>query len=171
MEIRTAKNEDLDLILALYRRVAANSTGLARLAYEIDRAYVLDFLNNAINQGVGLVALDQSKEIKAEIHAYSLGIYRFSHILTNLTLVVDLDSQGQGVGTAIFERFLQKVINEMPHILRVELIACESSQKAIHLYEQLGFKIEGRLENRIMNKDGSLEADIPMAWMRHTQSD
>jgi ribosomal protein S18 acetylase RimI-like enzyme len=51
-----------------------------------------------------------------------------------------------------------------PDILRVELIARESNSKAIQLYEKLGFKIEGRFENRISNDNNSFEADIPMAW-------
>ncbi|MEZ5557846.1 MAG: hypothetical protein R3E86_04785 [Pseudomonadales bacterium] len=52
------------------------------------------------------------------------------------------------------------------HVLRVELIARESNSRAIRFYETLGFVIEGRLQARIRNLDGSLEADIPMAWRR-----
>jgi ribosomal protein S18 acetylase RimI-like enzyme len=48
----------------------------------------------------------------------------------------------------------------------VELIARESNAKAIAFYQSLGFVIEGRFERRIRNPDGSLEADIPMAWLR-----
>ena len=42
-------------------------------------------------------------------------------------------------------------------IQRVELIARESNQRAIQFYESLGFRIEGRLENRIKNPDAFLE--------------
>jgi ribosomal protein S18 acetylase RimI-like enzyme len=51
-------------------------------------------------------------------------------------------------------------------ILRVELIARESNQRAIEFYRTLGFVEEGRFGNRIRNIDNSYEADIPMAWVR-----
>jgi ribosomal protein S18 acetylase RimI-like enzyme len=44
------------------------------------------------------------------------------------------------------------------------LIARESNQKAIDLYQSMGFLIEGRLEMRIKSLDGHYEADIPMGW-------
>jgi len=53
-----------------------------------------------------------------------------------------------------------------PHIIRVELIARESNQKAIRMYEAVGFKKEGRLEKRIRSVGSGFEADIPMAWIR-----
>jgi ribosomal protein S18 acetylase RimI-like enzyme len=46
------------------------------------------------------------------------------------------------------------------------LIARESNQKAIELYQKLGFSIEGKMKNRIKNLDNSFEADIMMAWFR-----
>ena len=60
---------------------------------------------------------------------------------------------------------LTRVENERPDILRVELVVRESNKKAILFYMQLGFKIEGRFENRIDVRNGTFEADIPMAWM------
>ena len=41
-----------------------------------------------------------------------------------------------------------------------------SKRKAIAFYESLGFVQEGKFRGRIRNLDGSLEADIPMAWTR-----
>jgi putative acetyltransferase len=51
-------------------------------------------------------------------------------------------------------------------IERIELISRESNLRAIQLYKSLGFKIEGRLENRIKTSAGELISDIPMAWQR-----
>jgi ribosomal protein S18 acetylase RimI-like enzyme len=58
------------------------------------------------------------------------------------------------------------VTEEYPHIKRVELIARESNEEAIRFYESLGFSVEGKMKSRIRNVDGTLEADIPMAWIR-----
>jgi len=62
---------------------------------------------------------------------------------------------------------MKDVVNKLPNIHRVELIARESNEKAIRLYyESLGFKREGALHGRISNLDGTLESDIPTAWTR-----
>ena len=45
------------------------------------------------------------------------------------------------------------------------LIARESNEAAIRFYESLGFSVEGKMKSRIRNIDGTLEADIPMAWI------
>ena len=50
------------------------------------------------------------------------------------------------------------------HISRVELIVRESNERALAFYESLGFEREGEMRGRILNADGSLESDIPMAW-------
>lgn len=65
----------------------------------------------------------------------------------------------------LFKELLSVIENTKLDILRVELIARESNKKAIAFYERIGFIIEGRLENRIKNTNGTFEADIPMAWM------
>ena len=58
------------------------------------------------------------------------------------------------------------VTREHPDITRVELITQETNQRALRLYEGVGFRREGRLAGRIRGPDGSLDADIPLAWFR-----
>jgi ribosomal protein S18 acetylase RimI-like enzyme len=77
---------------------------------------------------------------------------------------VDSNYQGKGFGKKLFQTLLDYIMESRNDIFRVELIARESNIKAIKLYEHLGFKIEGRLVNRIKNNDNFFEADIPMAW-------
>ena len=166
MNIRATRTDDLPQILALYQRVAAKPGGIARLGYEVDEAYIQDFFRKASMDGVELVVTNDADEIIAEIHAYSSGMYCFSHVLSNLTVVVDPALQGNGLGRLIFGAFLKQISTARPDILRVELIARESNQNAIAFYESLGFSIEGEFRSRIRNVDGSLESDIPMAWMR-----
>ncbi len=67
----------------------------------------------------------------------------------------------------LFKELLSLIENTELDILRVELIARESNKRAITFYESIGFVVEGRLENRIKNTDGTFEADIPMAWMNN----
>jgi len=158
---------DIDAIVALYRRVAAIKGGLARIDSEITRGYVENFVRQSLGTGFSLVArMDSVSPIVGEIHTYALGPQVFAHVLGELTIAVDPDHQGQGIGKALFTHLLDIIKKERPDILRVELIARESNRKALAFYQTLGFQIEGKMEGRIRSVDGSFEADIPMAWHR-----
>lgn len=166
MKIRATTLADSAAILLLYQRVADIPGGLARLSDEISADYVQGFLSRALTGGLSYVAIAADGEIVGEIHAYTPGIFCFSHLLSELTIAVSPDVQGQGVGRRLFESFMSEVEHNRGEVLRVELIARESNAKAITFYESLGFSVEGRFERRIRNLDGRLEADIPMAWLR-----
>ncbi len=164
MEIRESKAGDVDAVFALYQRVAKTPGGLIRLADEVTPAYVAGFLERAAAAGLSLVALDADQVI-GEIHAYSPQLFALSHVWSELTIAIDPAAQGRGVGRALFVEFMQR-LRERGDVDRLELIARESNQRAIEFYESLGFRQEGRFESRIRNVDDSLEADIPMAWLR-----
>jgi len=163
--LRAGDQADAAGIHALYLRVAQEPGGLARLEREVTREYVDGFLAGALERGMAFVA-ESGEGIVGEIHACSPGLYCFSHVLGDLTIAVDPAVQGRGVGRALFARFMQAVTQQRPDILRVELIARESNDRAIRFYETLGFVREGTFSGRIRNLDGSYEADIPMAWIR-----
>ena len=164
MEIRESVAQDVDGVYSLYQRVAAKPGGLARLEDEVTFDYVSGFLSRAHAAGLSIVAVDDGTII-GEIHASSPGLYIFSHVWTDLTIAVDPGQQGRGTGRALFEAFMNTV-RDRDDVLRVELIARESNQRAIAFYESLGFKQEGRLEGRVRNVDGTFEDDVPMGWTR-----
>jgi ribosomal protein S18 acetylase RimI-like enzyme len=166
MHIRTAEPDDLLKIKHLYETVSRDSNGIARAEDEITDDYIDNFLRKSLSQGLILVAEhpENAGELVAEIHAYSPGISVFSHILSDLTVVVHPDFQGKKIGRTIFTIFLEEIALNHPAIGRVELITRESNHKAITFYQSFGFRIEGRLEMRIKTSDGSYEADIPMGW-------
>ena len=166
--IRKATPNDRERVFLLYKEVASIPGGIARTSDEISEEYVADFFRRSASSGIHLLAEDLANPqvLVAEIHCSVLGPKVFEHILGDLTLVVHPHYHGKGIGRKIFSELLRVVEEEMPEILRVELIVRESNTKAIELYKKLGFMVEGALKNRIRNSDGSLEADIPMAWMR-----
>ena len=167
MIINSAKLGDRAAILELYKAVAAIEGGLARAADEVSEDYVAHFLGKSLESGFCLVAREaDDAPIIGEIHSYAMGPRVFAHVLGELTIAVHPAQQGLGVGKALFTELLRRVEQERPDILRVELIARESNRKAIEFYQKLGFKVEGRLENRIRSVGGGYEADIPMAWQR-----
>jgi len=163
--VENAVFEDCSAIAKLYREVAATEGGLARTAYEISEEYVENFVAKSIKNGIIIIARKDEKII-GEIHSYALEPKCFAHLLGELTIAVHPDFQGFGVGKAIFTEFMRQVKKNRPDILRVELIARESNQRAIKFYQKLGFEIEGRMIGRIRGVDGNFEADIPMAWQR-----
>ena len=166
MKLRKTTIKDLDAVFKLYKKVSLVPGGIVRLEHEISEDYISNFLKNTLDRGLGYVVEDDRQNLIAEIHAYSPNLFCFSHLLSELTIVVDSAQQTRGVGRMLFEKFIQSVELDKPEITRVELIARESNIKAIHLYESLGFTIEGKLRARIKNLDGSFEADVPMAWIR-----
>jgi ribosomal protein S18 acetylase RimI-like enzyme len=167
IKIKRARIEDVDGIKSLYEKVASIEGGLARKKDEITKGYIEHFLNKSIQNGVVLLAVEKdSLKIVGEIHCYGSGLNVFDHVLGELTIAVDPDFQGKKIGRILFEKLLDFIKYEMPDINRIELIARESNTKAIKFYESLGFKIEGRFENRIKSVGGGYEADIPMAWLR-----
>jgi ribosomal protein S18 acetylase RimI-like enzyme len=166
VQIRQANQGDLNKIYALYKKVATETTGLARLGDEITEQYIQDFMKNSSETGIELVIDngDNSNQIIAEVHCYKLIPKVFSHVLSELTIAVDPGHQGKGIGRMIFTRLLDLIVSTRADVMRVELISRESNLKAISFYESLGFKQEGKFEKRIKYDKNDFEADIPMAW-------
>ncbi|SHL56780.1 putative acetyltransferase [Hymenobacter psychrotolerans DSM 18569] len=154
--------QDAAAIRRLYQRVSRESGGLARQPEEITDEYVQHFLSRSLAHGVGLVA-EQDGQLVAEIHTYSSGLRIFAHVLGDITVAVDGSMQNQGIGRRLFQELLVRVQTAFPQVSRVELLVRESNTRAIALYEQLGFRQEGRFEGRVAGSYG-LEADVPMAW-------
>ncbi len=163
--IRVTKSTDANKILALYQETAKVSVGLARTVDEINSSYISDFIERSLDGGLSLVAVKESKVI-AEIHAYPPNLKVFQHIFSDLTICVHPHFQGDKIGRALFQQFIDIVTYKMPHILRVELFARESNLKAINFYKTMGFKKEGCFKNRINSKSDTFENDIAMAWLR-----
>lgn len=166
MHIRTAAIEDLPKIKTLYEAVARVEGGIARTANEITDDYVRHFLEKSIDDGLILVVEhpEDQEVLIAEMHAYRPGPAVFSHVLSNLTIVVHPDFRGRKIGRTIFTIFLEEVGLNRQDIGRVELVVRESNQSALKFYQSFAFRIEGRLEMRIRTPEGNYEADIPMAW-------
>jgi ribosomal protein S18 acetylase RimI-like enzyme len=165
LNLRHASLADVDGIYHLYLGVSKEPGGIARLESEVHPEYIQRFVSNSINGGLILIA-ERGELIVGEIHAYTPGLFCLAHVLSELTIAIAPEAQGQGVGRALFQRFMNTVVSEMPTVLRVELIARESNAKAISFYKSLGFQQEGCFNQRIRNLDGTLESDIPMAWNR-----
>lgn len=160
--MRKATLEDCEALYALYLKVAAHPGGLARTADEITPAYINKIVNTSLNRGLIFVAQSENTLIGL-IFASKLDPRVFAHVLTDLSVLVDPDFQGMGVGSALFKALFDEIKQYHPEIMRVELVARESNP-AIKLYERLGFVREGEFKKRIRGVSGKYESDIPMVW-------
>ena len=168
MSIRIERSElvHTGAIFSLYQEVVRHSGGIIRVEEEVTLEYVRSFLQKSIQSGIAyhIADSDQADSIIAEIHAYKPGISAFRHILADLTIVVHPNFQGRGLGKQLFVAFLEEVRVKFPEVLRVELFVREQNTSAIRFYQKMGFIEEGRLKDKILNLDGSLETPIEMTW-------
>ena len=164
--LRPAVAADREGIIDLYKKVVRISGGLARAEDEITVEYVDGFIAEAAHNGVHLVMENPATgAIIGEIHCYKPGLKCFDHMLSDLTIAVDPDFQGQGIGKSLFMGVLDEVRENRRDILRVELLTGESNKRALAFYQGIGFTVEGRMPGRYRKPDGVIDTDIPMAWM------
>jgi putative acetyltransferase len=166
LPVRRARADDFAGLKTLYQEVAKTVGAILRTPNEITDDYIRRILDASLARGLILVAHEESdpQRLLASIHAYRPEPKAFSHVLSNLTIVVHPLFQGKGVGRLVFSNFLDAIKNEFPTIYRVELLALESYLRGLLLYETLGFVREGRLESRVRGITGEYEAEILMAW-------
>jgi len=163
--VRPADPEDADAILALHRRVAAQPGGLARQPDEVTAHYVAYAMAAAADGGVNLVAVDPDGALCGELHVERMKVAIFSHVLSDLTVAVDPDWQGRGVGSALFRALIDTARTMIPPVGRIELWTGAANLGAQRLYQRLGFKIEGRMIGRGRYPDGHVEDDIVMGLL------
>ena len=163
--IRPAAPDDALAILALHRKVAALPGGLAREPGEVTADYVARAMAAAADGGVNLVAATTDGVLCGELHVERMKVGIFAHVLTDLTVAVDPDWQGKGVGSALFRALIETARTINPPVRRIELWTGAANLGAQRLYERLGFKIEGRMVGRGRHPDGSVEDDIVMGLL------
>jgi RimJ/RimL family protein N-acetyltransferase len=165
MHYRNAEPSDVPALVRLYHEVASKAGGIARRPEEINEEFVRTFVERSLRDGLIIVAEDEEQpgELVAEIHAYKPGIMLFDHVFSELTILVHPRFHNKGIGRTIFTIFLDEVANHRPDVGRVELLTGESNARALHLYQSLGFIIEGRFELRGRSANG-FEADIALSW-------
>jgi putative acetyltransferase len=163
--VRAATPEDADAILALHRKVAAQPGGLARRPDEVTVDYVAHAMAVAADGGVNLVAVDANGTLCGELHVERMKLAIFAHVLTDLTVAVDPDWQGRGVGSALFRALIDTARAMTPPVGRIELWTGAANLGAQRLYERLGFRIEGRMTGRGRLPDGTIDDDIVMGLL------
>jgi len=163
--IRAATLEDTEALVHLYKKVSTAGS-LGRTEDEINANYISDFLTKSLARGKSLVlypATIQNKII-GEIHGYSLGLQTFAHVFEQITMVVDPDYQGQGLGKKLLQALQTEIKQNMPWILKMELACFSNNTPALQLYLQNGFTVEGKRKNRVRLRTGEFADGLALGW-------
>jgi GNAT superfamily N-acetyltransferase len=163
--VRPATPGDANAVLATHRKVATQPGGLARQPEEVTADYVAQALAASADGGVNLVAVDGDGRLCGELHVERMQVALFAHVLTDLTVAVDPDWQGRGVGSALFRALIDTARAMTPPVGRIELWTGAANLGAQRLYQRLGFKIEGRMIGRGRLPDGTVDDDIVMGLL------
>jgi ribosomal protein S18 acetylase RimI-like enzyme len=159
VSLRPLRLADAPAVLALMRRAEG---GLGRLPHEMDLPWMEEALSGALRGGLAIGAWDGSRLV-GMIKASRMPSVQFEHVLWDLTVAVAPDAQGRGIAPRLFSELLAEAAVMTPRVERVELVVREGLTHAIRLYERVGFRQEGRFEQRFRLPDGTCEADLPMA--------
>ena len=157
-KIRASAPDDEAGIHEVYRAAARQGGGLLRREDEITETYIRHNLENSLRIGISLVAENDDGRILGEIHAWPSETRQLGHCLTNLTVAIDPAAQKHGVGRALFERLIA-VAKADPTFRIIELYCREDNQRALDLYQSLGFVLEGRLKGRVWQDHGKTYLD------------
>lgn len=163
MKIRKAHSTDRTFIAEIYEEVAGKVAGITRRPDEITDTYIFSLLNQDEEECVFLVVEDDEMNIIGFAHANKSGLAAYDHILSNFTIVVSPEIQGQGVGRGIYMGFLEYVFNERTDVARIEM-EVQVDKERIALFEATGFQTEAIIKGRLLGMDGQFYDQALMAW-------
>lgn len=104
------------------------------------------YKNLGNNEHILVAEIDTNgkKQVIGSVQLSVRGVPRHRHI-GEIGIMVHTDFQGQGIGKKLMEEIL-KLADESLNLVRVQLTVITCNEKAIKLYESLGFTIEGTLK-------------------------
>ncbi len=150
--MREARVEDADRLHAFYKLVTSETEYLITCPDEVlspsEERALIRIYENLFNRLY--IVVFQGSDVLATLKIAGARRKRLSHS-GELSIVVRRDYWGQGIGKKIMETGLlwaQSVLS------RVELNVVDSNERAITLYEKMGFKLEGIKKRAVKLSDG-----------------
>ncbi|ACB54482.1 hypothetical protein cce_5136 [Crocosphaera subtropica ATCC 51142] len=162
--IRKATLDDLQQIYQLYKTVAQDCPGnLTQEDSEISCSYVKQEVSQGLTRGLILVVENQGTII-GYLKAFTSKFHCQTHVLTHATMMIHPLWQNQGYGGKLLDSYLEEIKQNMPWILRFELLPHQSNTKAIRFYTRHGFIIESLAHQKIRNRRRNFEDEVTMVW-------
>ncbi|WP_096189457.1 GNAT family N-acetyltransferase [Evansella halocellulosilytica] len=163
--IRHAQVNDAAQMHRFTRRLLNEGTGLVMSLNDFQMSINDQMIKNDLSirtpNSIQLLAV-MNEQIIGMLTIDIDGLLRTLHRGT-LGIMIDKPFRAQGIGKALMLQGL-KWANDFSTLEKIELEVLESNERAIKLYEQLGFYIEGKI-HRFMKKDtGKYENIIRMGY-------
>src|SRR5579872_4226425 len=163
--IREARREDASLLAAAERAIVGVPGKLASTPDEIDddavRKKILDLEDRS--RGIYLVA-ERAGTVVGHALLEPLSLAATSHVV-RLTIAVHEGHQRQGVGRVLMNELLRWARSN-PRVEKIELQVRSSNERAMALYQSLGFVEEGRKTRRLKIAPNQYLDDVYMAlWV------
>jgi len=115
--------------LGIFSERITRSEDFIKSLSENDHLLVAEIDENGVKKVVGLIGLHINRNPRLR-HSASIGI------------MVHTDYQGKGIGTALLKKVIDLADNWLM-LVRLELTAFVENDRAVKLYQSLGFQIEG----------------------------
>ena len=163
--IRTATPEDAEILADAEREIAKIPGRLASRPEELKTESFRERITTLARSDSGIYAvIEEGGTIAghAVLEPHKLAVT--AHVVV-LTLAIHEGHQGRGLGRALM-RYLIEWARARPQVEKFELQVRASNQRAIQLYESLGFVEEGRKTRRLKYGPGDYLDDVYMAlWV------
>jgi putative acetyltransferase len=140
--IRSIKLEDAASINEMRRMDGVRENTLGIFSERVTRSE--DFIKGLSENDHLLVAEVDENEVKKVVGLVGLHVNRNPRLRHSavLGIMVHADYQGKGIGTALLKKVIDLADNWLM-LVRLELTVFVENDRAVKLYQSLGFQIEG----------------------------
>lgn len=164
MTIRAATVDDAAALCEAEQAIAATPGFLVSAPDELTPQAFRDRIAALQGRGLYLVA-EVDGEPAGHVVLEPGALRAVAHVMT-LTIAVHLGHQDAGLGRRLLQAALDWA-QSRPEVGKVTLHVRATNQRAIHLYEAMGFVHEGRLVRKLKLPDGAWVDDLSMGWFPH----
>lgn len=140
--IRPVRIEDAAAVNEIRRMDGVRENILGIISERLTRSE--DFIKGLSENDHLLVAEVEEKGMKKVVGMIGMNVSRNPRLrhLASVGIMVHVDYQGKGIGTALFKKVIDLADNWLM-LTRLELTVFVENDRAVKLYKSLGFQIEG----------------------------
>lgn len=151
--IREFRMEDKEKLIEMYASLSSEAVRWGMPPYT--KEFIERRFSNLQNL-IFLVALYNDK-IVGDAHIYKFPNPRRKST-SDIAIYLHQDFHNVGLGTAMLTKLIELAKKEGLH--RIGLTVIADNKPAIHLYQKLGFKIEGVMKDAYLGEDGKYHDEI-----------
>ena len=140
--IRPVRIEDAASINEIRRMDGVRENTLGIISERVNRSE--DFIKGLSENDHLLVAEVEEKGMKKVVGIIGMNVSRNPRLRhsASIGIMLHVDYQGKGIGTALFNKVIDLADNWLM-LTRLELTVFVENERAVRLYQSLGFQIEG----------------------------